>query len=132
MTKENQKIIMQILDELGLTYENIDGGPTNSRFRIIPKFRLPQNVYFNIPKNKTFFFQLLSEINNESLFPEFANSLMNHSNKKKYPMGKAITYSTIYLSPTDSRIKINKNIELIKRIICSEIDNMQTILKKNN
>lgn len=132
MTEESKYIIRAILDELGIQFDEITRkGPTGNRFRITGNFGLPKDVFFNIPHNQGFVFQLLFEgaerLQERDTFFNRINNNPDYSywiNEGQYGMN----YLTIYLSQ-NLEITLN-NSEQIAMIISDRIKGIQRILMK--
>ena len=120
-----QQIIRDILNGLGLTFQepNNHGRP---RFQIIAcEENEIRNIFFNIPKNKKFVFQLIFE--NGNIDRVLRDTLADHLRilfRDPYPTGGGAGtrgYLTIYL-PDDVHIPIDiGNVAVITNRIQNEI-----------
>jgi hypothetical protein len=127
MDPADQATIRVILSGLGLPFDepNDHGRP---RFRIFPCPECKKrNIFFNIPKNQRFVFQLIFENGNKDrmLRDQIANDLRALFHKP-YPVGGGLGtggYLTIYL-PEKTEIVISGNQQTITQIIKREIDNV--------
>ena len=100
MEENCQQIIREILTDLDLTFHELNdhGRP---RFQITAcKENIRRNIYFNIPKNKTFVFQLIFESGNRDriLRDRLASELriLFHA---PYPIGGGRGLGALYRRP---------------------------------
>lgn len=125
MEENCQQIIRDILNGLGLRFQEPDDH-NRPRFQIIAcEENVIRNIFFNIPKNKKFVFQLIFENgnNDRGLRDSLANEL-RFLFGDPYPIGGGYGmggYLTIYL-PDNVHIIINNfNIANITLLIKNEI-----------
>jgi hypothetical protein len=134
MSPESLRIIEEILRELNLHFEHNENSSRKSIYVIACEENTNRKVYFNIPKIKSFVFQLLIEKESisESSRDQFAECLRKLFSEE-YPTGGGSfggKYLTIYL-PKKRYIAINiANKELIKKLIELEIKRVCEALKK--
>ena len=125
MDADSQKIIREILSGLGLTFdEPIPGRP---RFKITACVdNVARKVFFNIPKNKKFVFQLIFENGNidRALRGRLAVELRALFGGP-YPVGGGSGksgYLTIYLPDNEHILITTGNRVIITTIIKREVD----------
>jgi len=134
MSPESLKIILEILKELGYDSMKNDNPSRPSIYIIACDENKKRKIYFNIPKNVNFVFQLIFENgkSDEKLRNDFAACLRKLYGNP-YPVrggnfGGA--YLTIYL-PSRTYIPITSlNKERIKKIIKEEIKKVCECYKK--
>lgn len=134
MSPASLAIIEEILNELNLEYSMNDNPVRPSIHIVACDENLKRKIYFNIPKNVNFVFQLLFENGNSdvNLRDDFATHLRNLYGNPYSVGGKTFRgreYLTIYL-PSKSYVKINPTTkERIKKIIKEEIEKVCKSLK---
>lgn len=129
MSKDDQNEIRRILTELNL-YWNEPSDLTGDRFRIpINDYCTRINVFFNIPRNQKFVFQLFFEKNkSDSEYVRLIHEDIRRITPKDYTIGGGGSYATIYLPQKEYSI-IKENRELIKNRIMTEILLVSRILR---
>ena len=124
MDAKSKRLIEDILKELGLKCDCfVDHYRPACKVIANKNCICLNNVWFNIPDNKTFVFQLIFEDETIKIADEVAICLKKLYGDPYIVGGSSKAgYKTIYL-PNDSKIEINTtNRGLIKNIISSEMD----------
>lgn len=127
MTRERQALICSILEGLQLGFNPNFDDTNRPRFQIMDR-KLPHNVFFNIPKNEKFVFQLMFENGNSDreLRDRMAAQLSAPTGGGEGRGG----YLTIYL-PDRIHITITEsNRALIRTMITDQMRRVQTILNQ--